>query len=407
MDARRPRLFQLMTPPSTRAAPLASALAVALAAATVGIPFGHADDSSSPTSPPDQSPESTDPTLATPPDELVDAADLDPNEILDHFGLEVRDSCRRFPETPSLRERLELWRGALETLATHHPDVVYGWLTGRRRPPDRAIEITLQQRDCLLDALFRDARASDDALVVEVEFDHHDGDDDTITDQDRLRELAEAYSDSDYHRGRIRDALTKSHYRSAWGQAGIWLRKFRFEGGSFNRITAEAAEACDLAEGATWKPGVSSHARCWHGRLDGPQRERQILSASSAPGLSRHHWGTEIDLFSLNPHRFLEGRRRAGEYDWMRQHASLYGFYQPYKDDDAYVEERWHWSYVPIGGALTQFADAHRGELGSRLDDLWDRYQRRLADEDDGILFDYVRRHWPSYVFDVAPPFPD
>lgn len=381
-----------------------AALALVLAGASASTAAADESTSSSPPSARDGG--STAPTVTPPPDELVEAADLDPEEILDHFGLAASDSCQTFPDERSLRHRVEIWQRAIETVAKHHPDVVFGWVTGRRRPPDRALAITLRQRDCLLDALFRDARAAGDDLVVEIEFDHHDGDDDTITDEARLAELAEAYADSEYHRGRIRDALTKSHYRSAWGQAGIWLRKFRFEGGSFNRITPEAAELCELTPGATWKPSVGAHVRCWHRRLDGTQRERQILAASSAPGLSRHHWGTEVDLFSLNPNRFRKGRRRADEYAWLQRHASLYGFYQPYQSDDAaYVEERWHWSYLPIGSALTRFADAHRGELGSRLDDLWDRYQHRLADPEDGTLFDYIRRHWPSYVFDVAPPF--
>lgn len=84
---------------------------------------------------------------------------------------------------------------------------------------------------------------------------------------------------------------------------------------------------------------------------DPKRRALKILEFSSMPGTSRHHWGTDFDLNSLNNSYFntRDGKRI---YDWLTAHASEYGFCQVYtaKTDGrtGYEEERWHWSYIPI-----------------------------------------------------------
>lgn len=82
----------------------------------------------------------------------------------------------------------------------------------------------------------------------------------------------------------------------------------------------------------------------------------QILRFSSMPGTSRHHWGTDVDINSLENEyfEFGEGLR---VYNWLVQHASEYGFYQPYTDKkikgrSGYEMEKWHWSFAPISVEL-------------------------------------------------------
>jgi len=82
------------------------------------------------------------------------------------------------------------------------------------------------------------------------------------------------------------------------------------------------------------------------------QRAKVILLFSSMPGTSRHHWGTDIDIYSLNDKDFLSGKGKI-IYDWLTAHANEYGFCQVYtpKPDTrttGYEEEKWHWSYKPI-----------------------------------------------------------
>lgn len=89
------------------------------------------------------------------------------------------------------------------------------------------------------------------------------------------------------------------------------------------------------------------------------ERALAILRYSSMPGTSRHHWGTDIDLNSFNNSYFDQGAGKA-IYDWLQDHASEYGFCQPYTAGrpHGYNEERWHWSYLPIARQLTHLAKA-------------------------------------------------
>jgi LAS superfamily LD-carboxypeptidase LdcB len=84
-----------------------------------------------------------------------------------------------------------------------------------------------------------------------------------------------------------------------------------------------------------------------------PEKERvkEIMKFSSMPGTSRHHWGTDIDINSLENSYFekAEGKKL---YQWMQANAASFGFYQTYTSKSSgrtgYEEEKWHWSYMPI-----------------------------------------------------------
>jgi zinc D-Ala-D-Ala carboxypeptidase len=85
---------------------------------------------------------------------------------------------------------------------------------------------------------------------------------------------------------------------------------------------------------------------------DPKARAVKILEFSSMPGTSRHHWGTDFDLNSLNNSYFntRDGKRI---YDWLTAHAPEFGFCQVYTAKGAdrpsgYEEEKWHWSYMPV-----------------------------------------------------------
>ena len=85
-------------------------------------------------------------------------------------------------------------------------------------------------------------------------------------------------------------------------------------------------------------------------------RAEEILLYSSMPGTSRHHWGTDIDINSVDPDYFESGRGEK-EYKWLEENAIHYGFFQPYtaKDEnrkEGYREEKWHWSYYPVANQL-------------------------------------------------------
>lgn len=86
------------------------------------------------------------------------------------------------------------------------------------------------------------------------------------------------------------------------------------------------------------------------------EKAREILSYSSMPGTSRHHWGTDIDINSVEVDYF-ETPQGERVYAWLRENALKYGFFQPYiaKGDyrqAGYHEEKWHWSYFPIADQM-------------------------------------------------------
>lgn len=81
-------------------------------------------------------------------------------------------------------------------------------------------------------------------------------------------------------------------------------------------------------------------------------RARIILRYSAMPGTSRHHWGTDIDINSVDTAYFASpvGRK---VYAWLAANAGDYGFCQTYtpKGTDrprGHEEEPWHWSYCPV-----------------------------------------------------------
>jgi len=78
-------------------------------------------------------------------------------------------------------------------------------------------------------------------------------------------------------------------------------------------------------------------------------RSLKILEYSSMPGTSRHHWGTDFDINTLNNLYYEKGEGKI-IYQWLKQNASKYGFAQPYTEGrtDGYKEEKWHWSYIPL-----------------------------------------------------------
>lgn len=110
----------------------------------------------------------------------------------------------------------------------------------------------------------------------------------------------------------------------------------------------------------------------WEGKFTGTRKMREsvigkspeeiislILEFSSAPGTSRHHWGTDMDLNSLQNSYFEKGGKGEIIYKWMTENAHKFGFCQPYnkleqRNGKGYNEEKWHWSYRPASSILVK-----------------------------------------------------
>jgi zinc D-Ala-D-Ala carboxypeptidase len=98
-------------------------------------------------------------------------------------------------------------------------------------------------------------------------------------------------------------------------------------------------------------------------KLTNAEKAKHIMLYSAMPGCSRHHWGTDMDLNSLENGDFATGAVHGKVYQWLTEHASAYGFCQVYSARSTgratgYEEERWHWSYMPTAGPMLAVYEA-------------------------------------------------
>jgi len=330
-----------------------------------------------------------------------DATSMDLDEIIQALDLNTQ-SCLQFVDATSVHFRKERWSAALHHMWKAQPDAVTQWIIGSARPPLLVTEEAERQKNCMLSAMIVDAARPETDLVV------HWGDE-THT-KSHMTAIYQRFERDPRFRQNLLSWITRSDYRDAREQSYIWHRKFIFQSNPFNRVSTTAATRCGLLAGRTWDPANSRHQDCWGNRLSAAEREQEILIASAAPGISRHHWGTDFDLFSLNPRNFLPGARMHDEYMWMKTHGVHFGFAQPYVEHDhphAYMEERWHWTYLPIGQALTQFIQMHSHHFEKALNDQWDLFESRWngRHRTDRPFFGHVRAHWRDYMLHVNHTF--
>ncbi len=93
-----------------------------------------------------------------------------------------------------------------------------------------------------------------------------------------------------------------------------------------------------------------------------------ILHWSALPGASRHHWGTDFDIYDpnqlpaqqalqLNTKEYDQDGYFYDLYAWLNENMGEFGFYFPYRTYQGGVaREPWHISYFPISElALIEF----------------------------------------------------
>ena len=126
-----------------------------------------------------------------------------------------------------------------------------------------------------------------------------------------------------------------------------------------------------------------------------------ILRWSALPGASRHHWGTDIDVYDENarppgyeialiPAEVETGGMFAPLHEWLDEKLAAgtgHGFFRPYDEDrQGVAPERWHLSHAPAAATCERglTIDTLRASLsssdlqlkGTVLDHLEDIYQR-------------------------------
>ena len=127
-----------------------------------------------------------------------------------------------------------------------------------------------------------------------------------------------------------------------------------------------------------------------------------ILRWSALPGASRHHWGTDFDIYDaaacppgyeveLIPAEVEGGGMFAPMHDWLDQRIArdaAWGFFRPYDlDRGGVAPERWHLSHAPTAAtfqarvtptllrhALGQADMRLRDTVLDHLDEIFERF---------------------------------
>lgn len=95
------------------------------------------------------------------------------------------------------------------------------------------------------------------------------------------------------------------------------------------------------------------------------QKIKAILYFSAIPGLSRHHFGTDIDIYAKNllgsdnkldltNIEYSQGPQ-APLTQWLNENLSKYGFFRPYsKSSKNFANELWHISFYEEANLYTE-----------------------------------------------------
>ncbi len=178
------------------------------------------------------------------------------------------------------------------------------------------------------------------------------------------------------------DLVAASSFRDFSRQLAIWNGKFRGERPVLDRDGAPL----DISA------------------MDDESIVRAILQWSALPGASRHHWGSEIDVFDRTalavgaqpqfiPREYAPDGQFARLSVFLAQHAARFGFFLPYDSERGGVQpEPWHLSFAPVSAealpalTLPVLADALRdaplagAQVVQRLlPEIHERYVCRVA----------------------------
>lgn len=125
-----------------------------------------------------------------------------------------------------------------------------------------------------------------------------------------------------------------------------------------------------------------------------------ILLWSALPGTSRHHWGTDIDVYDANninrdnlqlvAKEYQAGGPCHSLYLWLLQNAQQFGFYFPFQHGKSGVStEEWHLSYFPIASGYTSLFCGQ--DLAKVLDNAEFELKQPTLTQLDKLVSHYVK----------------
>ena len=131
----------------------------------------------------------------------------------------------------------------------------------------------------------------------------------------------------------------------------------------------------------------------------------------SPPGASRHHWGTDLDVYDaatrpegyeiqLVPEEVNSGGMFGPLHDWLDERMAAgmaFGFFRPYDlDRNGVAPERWHLSYFPAASPL---------QAGLTLEMLRETVQASSMELKESVL-EHLNEIYERFVINVGRPKP-
>ncbi|MBQ0798354.1 MAG: M15 family metallopeptidase [Porticoccaceae bacterium] len=151
------------------------------------------------------------------------------------------------------------------------------------------------------------------------------------------------------------DISVASGFRSFERQLNIWNTKARGE----RAVLDSAGQPLEMQ------------------RLDDTQKVFAILRWSALPGTSRHHWGSDFDIWDaaavpadyclqLHTDEYCKGGPFSALNVWLQEEVDAHpddlvrtGFFRPYTvDGDGIAPEPWHLSYAPLARRFEALCDS-------------------------------------------------
>ncbi len=154
---------------------------------------------------------------------------------------------------------------------------------------------------------------------------------------------------------------------------------------AFQALQASAAQAGFNLQPASTFRDFARQLAIWNGKFNGErpvldsnsqpvdirelndaQRGELILRWSALPGASRHHWGSDLDVYDpsllpensklqLEPWEYESGGYFYPLTQWLNENMASFGFYRPFSHDTGGVAvEPWHLSYRPLAEQCEQ-----------------------------------------------------
>ncbi|MCL4409699.1 MAG: M15 family metallopeptidase [Gammaproteobacteria bacterium] len=158
--------------------------------------------------------------------------------------------------------------------------------------------------------------------------------------------------------------LNDSHVQALPGAESALIRLQPAAARAFQQMQRAAAAAGHNLQVASGYRDFARQLAIWSRKWANSSQDQAALNAilhwSALPGTSRHHWGTDMDVFDpdalgdaklqLEPWEYTEQGPFAGLSQWLTEHAADFGFYRCYASTETsgVAVEPWHLSYAPL-----------------------------------------------------------